>query len=322
MAYYAPGLGNIQDNMSIAKFEAPTPPATTPEAAINSRFKGMNVLTTLDDLPMTGGFEAYTSYALTGYKWGGTQIYYVALSSLKRNIKNCSSVSTASTSGKTYSNASQIPKVYYVMFQAAGGAGGTDNNTGCGGGSGYYTLSRVVLQPASSFKVTHSTTQATINLVTGAAYMDGAIRTAGYSFSITASAGTAGGANNAGGGFRSGGEEERGGASIAVDWLSYDGYTFPAYAILGGLAGQDRVGYGYAIESGRGGGGGGASAGPYLRNYGGAQRTGGGGAFYYKDPYNTYSHPAIAGIYGGGGGGSEGPLRGAAGGEACSLVFS
>lgn len=312
MGYYAQNGTRIDTNTIIAKYTS---------AAINGRFKGMNVLTTLDALPLTTGFEAYTSAPLTGYKWGGTQINFVELALLRRNINNCSSVTSASTSGKTYTNALSYPRVFYVMFQAAGGAGGADSTgTGTGGGSGSYTLSKVVLQPGSSFKVTHYSTYAKCELVTGTAYMNAGYRTAGYSFNITASAGTAGGPNNAGVGFRSGGKEERDGVSINANSLSNDAYKCPAYAIYGGQAGQNRVSYSSNVENGRGGGGGGASAGPYLRDYS-AQRTGGGGAFYYKDTYHTYSNPATAGIYGGGGGGGEAPLGAAAGGPSVSFVF-
>lgn len=291
-------------------------------AAVNARFKGMNVLTTLDALPIKDGFDAYTTMALTGYKWGGTQINYVPLASLRRDLTYRPARARVTAGSSTFSNTLAHPRVYYVIFQAAGGAGSTDSGyTGCGGGSGSYTHSKVILQPGSSFSVTHSTTSTTIKIVTGSAYtsMAGMV-SAGYSYSITATAGSAATKNEPGAGFRSGGREERDGAPIDVDTIRVDGYACPRFPILGGLAGQNRVSYSSAIEENRGGGGGGASAGFHL-NYPVTSRSGGGGAFYYKDTYHTYSLAAEPGIYGGGGGGGEGSNPGAAGGPASTIVY-
>lgn len=291
-------------------------------AAVNARYKNaLNVLTTLD----VASYYSYSTAALTGYKWSGSTLQYIVMSSMKMFIKELYRSIVYTTRTVTVGSTKK-PVVVYAHYQAPGGAGGTDTGgTGCGGGSGQNNVTKIILQPGASLTATLNSTSLTLALTSGYAYINGAYRAAPYSFSITASAGANGSANTAGSGFRSGGAEEANGATITPDSYTVDGMTSPKYNIYGGRDGAEFYEdlYDITVPSiGYGGGGGGAGMGYYLgTDLTSNLRRGGDGAYYYAGEYVTYRLDASDGLYGSGGGGNEYPALASSGGARVASLY-
>lgn len=322
MAYYSNGT-NVTSLVGAAAIA---------NAGISSLFQGMNIMTTFD-LP-NEGFSDGPRIPLTGYTWNGAVIYYINVSLINSLRKNINTIVTGISMTASYnqvlsfSNTLTYPKIYFVLFQARGGAGAFN----CGGGSGFYAFHKVVLLPGSSFSVTHRTILTEFKLLGGSAYVDGTYRGVGYSFYLNATDGNTATEDNPGVGFRNGGFPEQinesapqlaEGGGIAAYALSHDGYACPAYAIYGGQGGKARASSaGFPageVAKGIGAGGGGASAARYLRHTGAAERTGGGGAL--SDPDGNPYVREEKGSFGGGGGGKFGDDYSGHGGDSYTIVF-